>query len=158
MEASIAIALGGITAEELFLGESGTGPGADLAHATQVAAMMVGALGLGGSLISYEAVLDGAISRTNLVGKVLGDAGSKARVEAIMQAQKERVEGVLAENRDIVMALRDALVERDELVGEEILAVIHAALAAREPAPRPDLDRPTVVLALPDVDPETVEP
>jgi hypothetical protein len=56
------------------------------------------------------------------------------------------------------MALRDALVERDELVGEEILAVIHAALAAREPAPRPDLDRPTVVLALPDVDPETVEP
>jgi cell division protease FtsH len=158
MEASIAIALGGITAEELFLGESGTGPGADLSHATQVAAMMVGALGLGGSLISYEAVLDGAISRTNLVGKVLGDAPSKARVEAIMQGQKERVEAVLAENRDVVMALRDALVERDELVGEEILAVIHEALAAREPAPRPDLDRPTVILALPEVDPETVEP
>jgi Peptidase family M41/ATPase family associated with various cellular activities (AAA) len=58
MQAMIAIALGGLTAEEIFLGESGTGPGADLAKATEVAALMVGALGMGSSLISYEAVAE----------------------------------------------------------------------------------------------------
>jgi hypothetical protein len=38
---------------------------------------------------------------------------------------------VLEENRDIVEALRDALIERDELVGDQITDVIRAALARR---------------------------
>jgi ATP-dependent Zn protease len=132
LEASLAIALGGMAAEELFLGESGTGPGADLASATEVAAMMVGALGMAGSLLSYEAVTEGFVSKQNLVGKVLGDPGAKERVEALLQEQKERVRGVLADNRDLVAALRDALIEGDELVGEEILEVINKALACRQ--------------------------
>ena len=57
LENGIAIALGGLAAEEMCLGESGTGPGADLAHATQLAAQMVGSFGMAGSLISYEAVV-----------------------------------------------------------------------------------------------------
>jgi cell division protease FtsH len=134
LEASLAIALGGMAAEELFFGESGTGPSSDLAHATQIAATMVGALGMGGSLVSYEAVDEGFASRRNLVGKVLGDPRSKAMVEALLHAQKERVRGVLEENRDLVLALRDALIERDELVGEQILAVIRAGIERREAA------------------------
>jgi len=131
LEALIAIALGGMAAEELFLGETGTGPGSDLASATEVAAMMVGALGMGGSLISYEAVLEGMVSRSNLVGKVLADGDAKGRVENLLDTQKERIRGVLAENKDLVEALRDALIARDELVGEEIVQVIHQALAKR---------------------------
>jgi len=38
---------------------------------------------------------------------------------------------VLAENRDVHAALVQALVERDELIRDEILAVIRDALAAR---------------------------
>jgi ATP-dependent Zn protease len=133
LESIVAIALGGMAAEELFLGESSSGPGSDLAHATEVAAFMVGALGMAGSLISYEAVAEGAVSRRNLVGKVLGDPEAKARVEALLQEQKERVGRVLGEYRDLVEALRDALVERDELVGEQIAEVIQAALARRQP-------------------------
>ena len=38
---------------------------------------------------------------------------------------------VLAENRDVHAALEQALVERDELVREEILEVIEKALADR---------------------------
>ena len=131
LEALIAIALGGMAAEELFLGESGTGPGSDLASATEVAAMMVGALGMGSSLISYEAVAEGAVSRSNLVGKVLADRDSKTAVENLLDTQKEHIRGVLAENKDLVEALRDALIARDELVGEEIVQVIHQALAKR---------------------------
>jgi cell division protease FtsH len=134
LEAMIAIALGGMAAEELFLGESSSGPGSDLAYATDVAALMVGALGMAGSLVSYEAVAEGMAARKNLVGKVLGDGEAKARVEVLLQEQKSRARRVLAENRDIVMALRDALIERDELVGEEITDVIRVALA-RRPAP-----------------------
>jgi len=131
LEAMLAIALGGMAAEEMFFGESGTGPGSDLASATGLAAMMVGSLGMAGSLISYEAVAEGLVSRRNLVGKVLSDHDSKRRVETLLDSQKERVAGVLAENRDLVEALRDALIARDELVGDEITRVIEQAVARR---------------------------
>jgi cell division protease FtsH len=132
LESMIAISLGGMSAEELFLGEPGTGPASDLAYATEVAAMMVGALGMGGSLVSYEAVAEGPISTRNLVGKVLADSAGKGKVEELLGGQKERAIAVLDENRDVVEALRDALLERDELIGDQILEVIRAALARRE--------------------------
>ena len=84
IESGIAIALGGLAAEELCLGESGTGPGADLAHATELAAQMVGSFGMAGSLISYEAVADGPLSQSNLVGKVLANTETKQKVEDIL--------------------------------------------------------------------------
>ncbi|MGZ6300282.1 MAG: AAA family ATPase [Candidatus Limnocylindria bacterium] len=131
LEAGIAIALGGLVAEEMCFGESGTGPGADLTHATSLAAQMVGSFGMAGSLISYEAVSDGVLSRSNLVGKVLGNAETKQRVEDILDGQRERVRAVLAENKDVHEALRQALIARDELVREEILEVIETALKTR---------------------------
>jgi cell division protease FtsH len=131
IEAGIAIALGGLVAEEQCLGESGTGPAADLAHATTLAANMVGSFGMAGSLISYDAVTHGPIGGANLVAKVLSDKEGKERVEDILAAQKERVQAVLAENRDLHAALRDALLDRDELVREEIIEVIEKALADR---------------------------
>jgi cell division protease FtsH len=131
LEAAIAIALGGMAAEELVLGESGTGPASDLMTATQLAAQMVGSFGMAGSLISYDAVSHGPIGGANLVAKVLADEEGKDRVEDILAAQKERVLEVLAQNRDVHTALTGALVERDELVRDEILEVIERALAAR---------------------------
>ena len=131
VESGIAIALGGLVAEELCLGESGTGPASDLAYATGLAAQMVGSFGMAGSLISYEAIAQGAVSQTNLVAKVLGDSDGKQRVEDILEAQRARVREVLEENRDVHAALRDALIERDELVRDEIINVIDKALANR---------------------------
>ncbi|MEX0832739.1 MAG: AAA family ATPase [Actinomycetota bacterium] len=131
LEGMIAIALGGLVSEELFLGESGTGPAADLSGATEVAAQMVGALGMSGSLISYDAMLEGPMNSKNLSGKVLSDADGKRRVEEILEAQRGRVMLLLRDNQDIVDALRDALMERDELVRGEILQVIEQALTGR---------------------------
>jgi cell division protease FtsH len=131
VEANIAIALGGLVAEEMCFGESGTGPASDLAHATDLAARMVGSFGMAGSLISFDAVAEGPISRSNLVAKVLADAESKKRVEDILDGQKEKVREVMEENRDVHTALKQALVDRDELVGNEILQVIEKALANR---------------------------
>jgi hypothetical protein len=88
---------------------------------------MVGAAGMAGTLVSYAAVQGSAFSDTNLVGRVLGDGQGRARVEEMLQEQKVRIKGRLEANQHLVAALRDALLDRDELVGREIAAVLEAA-------------------------------
>ncbi|HEY2812758.1 MAG TPA: AAA family ATPase [Acidimicrobiales bacterium] len=126
----VRIAFGGMAAEEMAFGESGTGPSADLADATRLAAQMVGALGMGGSLLS----LDAAHSATggDLVSKVLDDDRSRAAAEKILDDAKADAEVLLRRHRPIHTALRDALLERGELVGDEILDVISAAIIRDE--------------------------
>jgi ATP-dependent Zn protease len=116
----IRIAFGGMVAEELAFGESGTGPSADLADATNMAATMVGALGMGGSLLS--------LGTGDIVAKVLDDDRSRDAAEAILVEAKADAARLLQAHRPIHTALRDALLEREELVGEEILEVIRAAI------------------------------
>jgi ATP-dependent Zn protease len=123
--ALIKIAMGGMVAEELAFGEAGTGPSGDLQAATAAASMMVGALGMGGSLISFDAA-DYAGTK-NLVAKVLGDDASRARVEEILVTCKDEARRILESNGDVLEALRDALLAREELVGDEILDVIAVA-------------------------------
>ena len=120
----IRIAFGGMVAEEMAFGESGTGPSADLTDATRIAAMMVGSLGLGGSLLS--------LGTEDVVSKVLDDEPSRAAAEAILAEAKADAARLLRGHRSIHAALRDALLEREELVGEEILDVIRAAILRDE--------------------------
>jgi hypothetical protein len=92
---------------------------------------MVGSFGMAGSLVSYDAIAEGPVGAKNLVGRVLGDEQGRTRVEEILTAERQRVATVLEANRDVVVALRDALIARDELVGDEILREIEIALSAR---------------------------
>jgi cell division protease FtsH len=123
----VEIALGGMCAEEVFFTESGTGPGGDLAYATQVASEIVGSCGMAGSLVSLAAMQQGALSTTNLVTRVLSDPVTRPEVDRLLAQGKARVRAVIEANRHLVEALRDALLERDELIGEEITAVLEAA-------------------------------
>jgi ATP-dependent Zn protease len=128
--ALIQIAMGGMVAEELFFGEAGTGPSGDLHAATTAAAQMVGSLGMAGSLISYDAMaMAGA---QNVVAKVLATDSGKEAVDRILNDAKKAVGAMLDAHRHVVEALRDALLDRDELLGEEILAVIDQAMAPDE--------------------------
>jgi ATP-dependent Zn protease len=122
--ALIQIAFGGMVAEELFFGESGTGPAGDLIYATTAAAGMVGAYGMAGSLVSYEAV---AAGQSNLVAKVLSNEEGRLSVESILDDAMQAVTEMLQDHRAVVEALRDALLDREELVGDEITAVISSA-------------------------------
>jgi ATP-dependent Zn protease len=128
--AAIQISFGGMTAEELFFGEAGTGPGGDLAAATRIAAQMVGSFGMAGTLVSFDAVEAGPVTQ-GIVSKVLANDDARRAVERILERAKSDVRALLDVNRDLVEALRDELLRHDELVGDEILAVIHAAEAAR---------------------------
>jgi cell division protease FtsH len=125
--AMIDIAMGGMVAEELFFGEAGTGPSGDLAHATQVAAEIVGSAGMADSLVSLAAVANGPFNDTNLIGRVLADPYTRPQVDALLGDAKRRVTALLEANRHIVEALRDALLEREELLGDELTAVLAAA-------------------------------
>ena len=121
----VQISLGGLVAEQLFFGERSSGVAGDLKYATTVAATMVGSMGMGDTLISYEAVQAGM---TNLPGKVLSsDEGREAVAQVLAEARAE-VTRLLGENRHIVEALRDGLLEHEELVGDRILDVIRGAV------------------------------
>jgi ATP-dependent Zn protease len=128
----IKIAMGGQVAEMLFFDDMTTGPGGDLLYATNVAATMVGSVGMTDTLISYLAIQNSAFNDTNIVGRVLADAEGRARVEKVLQEQRQAVMGLLSRNMHLVTALRDALVERDELIGHEITDVLENAQAAAD--------------------------
>jgi ATP-dependent Zn protease len=131
MEALIQIAFGGQCAEEIFFGDVSTGPGGDLLFATNAAAEMVGAHGMDEYLLSFLAVQNSAFSDTNIVGRVLADDQGRAAVQALLERQKAKAKEVLAANTHLVEALRDALMEREELIGNEITDVLEAAAARR---------------------------
>ena len=79
--------------------------------------------------MSYAAVQNSGFSDTNLVGRVLGDTEGRRRVEELLQEQKVAVRGLLETNQHLVAALRDALLERHELIGREITDVLEQAAA-----------------------------
>lgn len=126
----IEIAMGGLVAEELFFGQTTTGPASDLAAATRTAVQMVGAAGMSGSLVSFLAA-DG-----DLVRAVLADPASRQQVETLLDSARDRVRWLLSQNRHLVEALRDALLERHELVGAQIAAVLLEAGGDRRSEPR----------------------
>jgi ATP-dependent Zn protease len=76
------------------------------------------------SLISFAAVQNSAFNDSNIVGRVLADDSGRAAVEDLLQAQKVVVKALLEENTHLVEALRDALLEREELIGREITDIL----------------------------------
>jgi ATP-dependent Zn protease len=123
-----------MVAEEVFFGEITSGPASDLKAATTYAAMMVGALGMAGSLFSYEAI-EGPPH--NIVAKVAASDEGRARVEKLLADARDEVRIMLDRNRHVVEGLRDELLVREELIGDEITAALAAAAATGEPATDP---------------------
>jgi len=139
VQAMVDIAFGGMVAEEIFFGESSTGVASDLQAATTNACQMIGLLGMGDTLVSVAAIES---MGGGLVGKVLADDARRAEVEALLAASKASVTRMLEEHRRVVEALRDALLVRHELIGEDILDVIRRAQSDRDILPGSLRDRP----------------
>jgi ATP-dependent Zn protease len=64
----------------------------------------------------------------NIVAKVISTDAGRDEVEDLLTASRDAVRTMLTDNRHIVEALRDALLEHDELVAEEIGEVIVRAV------------------------------
>jgi ATP-dependent Zn protease len=152
-EALLQIAMGVMAAEEIFFGEPGTGPSADLSGATRLAAQMVGSYGMAGSFISLEA----SRGPGDLVSRVLSDEASRRSLETFLGSAHSSAREVLLAQRHVVEALRDALLERDELIGDEITEVIadawrRAGTAVAQPAPVVAQPAPAVAQPAPVID------
>jgi ATP-dependent Zn protease len=63
----------------------------------------------------------------NIVTKVTAVDSGREEVERLLRGAKDDVRTMLEANRNVIEALRDSLLERDELVGSEILDVIASA-------------------------------
>lgn len=134
LQALVQISMGGWVAEELFFGQTTTGPASDLAAATRTAAQMVGAAGMTGSLVSFLA------ADRDLVSCVLADSAAREQLEGVLDDARSTVRRLLSRNRHLVEALRDALLDRHELIGPEITDVLERAAALAEArAARPAL-------------------
>jgi ATP-dependent Zn protease len=148
-------ALGAMAAEHVFYGENSNGVGGDIQSATWTAAMMVGASGMGPEPLDLrgrvpkerlEEVEKELMERFERIGlqimnrarggsamasdpmaSVLGDpAKRRAAAQILGQAYLTAVCCIRA-NREAVARVADALVQRKELFGDEVVELLEAA-------------------------------
>lgn len=118
----VRIALAGMVAEEVELGDASSGITSDLAAATTIAAQLVGAMGAGGSRLSLEAAhVPGA---ANLVAKVLGDEASRAAAERIIADAEAATRAIVMAHHTTLLEIAEALMTRDELSGDELRSIL----------------------------------
>ncbi len=124
--ARIQVALAARACEELFLDVNLNGVTSDLASATRLAAAYVGAYGMDGTLISYAAFADPIGGMSPMSVPKLAD-----RTEAVLQSQFKAVKRLLQQHSEALIAVAEALIERGELVADEIKQLVEEADAKR---------------------------
>ncbi|HXF36542.1 MAG TPA: AAA family ATPase, partial [Actinomycetota bacterium] len=129
--ARIQVSLAGLVAEEMWFGQTTTGPSSDLQSATFNAARYVGLHGMGRSLLS-AGVMANPFAGEDPIKAVLSDGDRRAEVDELLEESRRRVRALLVRKRHVVEGIRDALLEREELIGDEIEALM-AELGEREP-------------------------
>jgi len=110
--ATIQVSLASRAAEELFLGTQLDGVFSDLQHATQTAAAYIGYLGMNGSLSSIAA-FGGA-----------PDPSMRKEIDKLLRDQFLKVKQLLDENRDLVIAVAEALLDRLELRTDQLYRIM----------------------------------
>jgi cell division protease FtsH len=140
MRRDIVVALGGLAAEEIWFGETTTGPSSDLRHATYQAAVMLGLLGMGESLLSYGVLPQNAMGDGPL-GAILGNPDNRKAIGALLAEAKQQAVELLRANEPAIRALSERLLEKDEVAGEELEELMQSKAVARAtPAFRPALE------------------
>lgn len=93
---------------------------------------------MGRSLISAAAANGPGIDGSP-VGAVLADGERRKEVDSLQNECRQRVRALLAQERRVLEGVRDVLLQREELIGDEIEALM-AELGEREPieVPLPD--------------------
>ena len=120
----LAKALAGRAAELVFVGPDDitSGAGGDLVQATGVARRMVADFGMSDDvgLVSAEAMAANGQPSGALAGQI------DTAVRALIRAQADRAEALVREHRAAVEAVADALVARDVLDADEVIAIAAA--------------------------------
>jgi ATP-dependent Zn protease len=120
--ADIQVSLASRAAEELFLNTQLNGVAGDFRHATLMASAYIGVFGMDGTLTSYLAFSSALGGSNPGAVKNMGE-----RVEALLQSQLKAVKQLFLEHSEAVIAVAEALIQRDELVADEIKELIQNA-------------------------------
>ena len=129
--ARIKTALAAGAAENVWFGETTTGVSGDLRQATG-GCTMVGMFGMGKELYSFGTIPD-ELAGGSSIGTLLRDAEVRGEVNVILLEARKEIEVLLREKGVIVEGVRDALLEREEIVGEEIERLFARLEASGEP-------------------------
>jgi cell division protease FtsH len=133
--ARIQVGLAGLVAEDIWYGQTTTGPSSDLETATRLAAAYVGLFGMGKSLISVGAIQPSMMDG-DPIRNVLSDPERRKEIDDLLNSCRRQVRQLLESKRHVVEGIREALLEREELIGDEIEELM-AQLGEREPLPVP---------------------
>ncbi len=113
LEADIQVTLASRAAEELFLGSSTNGFAGDLASASSLAYRMVAIYGFNGHLSSSA-------------GLSIPAASYQVEIEHYLEEQMRKVRELLRANSDMCHALAAELLERQELLGDEVMEIVNS--------------------------------
>ena len=142
---TLAYALGGMAAEELVFGETTTGPGSDLEHASRTARRMVSRFGMSKRL---GPVVFGTDEEQIFLGREFGSARNYSdetasiideEVRRLLDEARERATELLTEHRKRLDDLAALLMEKETLQGAELAAALdgrplpEGAAAVEEP-------------------------
>ena len=142
LEGQLAIMMGGRLAEELFLDTVTTGAGNDIEQATDLARKMVCNYGMSdiGPLTfgrqEEQIFLGREISQHRDYSEATAQSIDDQVHNFVMQGY-ERAKGILTENKDALIRIAEALLERESLDGVEIQTLIDGQPLKEKPAPSP---------------------
>ncbi len=121
--ALIDVSLASRAAEELFLGTQYNGVVSDFAQATDIANWCIRVLGMDGTFSSSLSQAGG------------GDPRTQRRVERMLRWRYINVRKMLNEHRLAVEAIAQALLEKDELLGDEAYEIVRQIEGTEAPLP-----------------------
>ncbi len=129
----IRVSLAGLVAEEMWFGTTTSGTSSDLRNVTAWALNYVGTWGMGNRLFSYDILYPTQFS--NSTEAMMKDPDVKREVNELLHRCKQDVREILEKRRFAVERIRDELLAKDELVGEQLATVmqeINEQIAASE--------------------------
>ncbi|HKS29265.1 MAG TPA: ATP-dependent zinc metalloprotease FtsH [Pyrinomonadaceae bacterium] len=143
----IAILMGGRIAEDLFLGSITTGASNDIERATELARAMVCEYGMS----ELGPLTFGKKEEQIFLGREIAqhrdfseDTAIKIdqEVKAIVSDQYNRAQQIIEENRDVMVRLSEALLERETLDGVQIRRIVAGLPLDDDQPPSNDDERP----------------
>lgn len=160
LEGQLAIMMGGRLAEELFLDTMTTGAGNDIEQASELARKMVCQFGMS----KLGPMTFGKQEEQIFLGREIAqhrDYSEHTAVSIDDEVRKfvlsgyDRAKSILSENRDALIRIAEALLERESLDASEIKMLIagHPLEERRSPKVEPKNEKPTPAAAKPVVRP-----
>ncbi len=138
----LCVLMGGREAELLLLEDLSIGSAHDLARATEIARALVEEFGMGGEEVGVRAFRAGEPQGERPpLSPAMMDAIDR-RVRALLDEARGRAAAILAENRGVVEALRDLLVEQKVVDARSLSAMVTAKKEPLPPAPKNLSPRP----------------